>query len=52
MQDAVDWEIDHKVPRNEGGPNSYSNLQLVHKMCHIKKTRKDQNRTRRRRDRR
>jgi len=45
MQDSLNWEIDHKIPRSAGGPNSYSNsysnLQLVHKSCHIKKTRKD-----------
>lgn len=46
IQDSVDWEIDHKVPRNEGGSNTYSNLQLVHKMCHINKTVEDQKRTR------
>lgn len=49
MQDSQDWEIDHKVPRSMGGSNTYVNLQLVHRMCHIKKTRRDQNRTRRRR---
>ena len=42
MQDSLNWEIDHTVPRSAGGPNSYSNLQLLHKACHINKTRKDQ----------
>ena len=36
-----DWEIDHIIPRDQGGSGSYSNLQLVHKSCHIKKTRSD-----------
>lgn len=39
--DADDWEIDHIIPRSEGGPNTYSNLQLVHKTCHLQKTRSD-----------
>lgn len=41
MLDTADWEIDHIIPRSEGGSGSYSNLQLVHKTCHIQKTRSD-----------
>ena len=41
MQDSLNWEVDHKVPRNAGGQNSYVNLQLVHKACHIKNTHKE-----------
>lgn len=48
MQDSSNWEMDHKVPRSAGGSNSYDNLQLVHKACHIEKTRKDQQKYRRR----
>lgn len=39
--DAGDWEIDHIIPRAEGGANTYSNLQLVHNACHLKKTRSE-----------
>lgn len=49
MQDSWNWEVDHKVPRSVGGSNSYDNLQLVHKACHIEKTRKDQSKYCRRR---
>lgn len=49
MQDSLNWEIDHIVPRSAGGQNSYSNLQLLHKTCHIKKTRRDQSKYRKRR---
>jgi RNA-directed DNA polymerase len=34
-------EIDHIVPRSRGGSNDYSNLQLVHKICHVTKTREE-----------
>ncbi len=37
--DAKDWEVDHIVPKTRGGADGYDNLQLVHKSCHIKKTR-------------
>lgn len=36
-------EIDHIVPRSRGGLDKYSNLQLLHRQCHIEKTRKDLN---------
>lgn len=34
-------EVDHIIPRELGGKDRYSNLQLLHKHCHIKKTRID-----------
>jgi RNA-directed DNA polymerase len=34
-------EIDHIVPRSLGGKDEYKNLQLLHKDCHINKTRID-----------
>ena len=39
--DTGDWEIDHIKPRKDGGTGSYSNLQLLHKSCHLKKIRQD-----------
>lgn len=36
-------EVDHVIPRSKGGLNSYDNLQLLHKQCHIKKTATDTN---------
>jgi len=34
-------EVDHIIPRSKGGLDKYSNLQLLHRQCHIKKTAKD-----------
>lgn len=34
-------EIDHKIPINMGGGNQIENLNLIHKTCHIVKTRED-----------
>jgi RNA-directed DNA polymerase len=34
-------EVDHIVPLACGGKNVYSNLQLLHKHCHVAKTRSD-----------
>lgn len=31
-------EIDHKIPRSQGGKESYDNLQLLHGHCHDVKT--------------
>ena len=31
-------ETDHIVPRSKGGPDKYSNLQALHKHCHIQKS--------------
>lgn len=41
--DVGTWELDHIVPKNDGGTDSYSNLQLIHKSCHIRKTRAEAN---------
>lgn len=34
-------EKDHIISRNQGGTNQYSNLQLLHRHCHDKKTAQD-----------
>ncbi len=34
-------EVDHILPKSRGGLDYYSNLQLVHKTCHIAKTRNE-----------
>jgi RNA-directed DNA polymerase len=34
-------ETDHIIPKSQGGSNNYSNLQLVHKICHVGKTREE-----------
>lgn len=39
--DSTSWEVDHIQPRSLGGKNEYKNLQLLHKECHLQKTRKD-----------
>lgn len=39
--DSTTWEVDHIVPRSKGGPDTYVNLQLLHKSCHEAKTRID-----------
>ena len=36
-----DVEIDHIIPKALGGKDTYSNWQLVHKHCHINKTKQD-----------
>lgn len=33
-----DMEVDHIIPRKKGGRDVYTNLQLLHKQCHIEKT--------------
>lgn len=43
--DSLNWEIDHIVPKSKGGRDQYSNLQLVHKHCHLAKTRSDLNKS-------
>lgn len=35
------WEVDHRVPRTDGGKDQYSNLQLIHLHCHHAKTGKE-----------
>ena len=34
-------EIDHIIPKSQGGIDSYTNLQLLHKTCHLNKTKVD-----------
>uniref|UniRef100_UPI0025EDF50E group II intron reverse transcriptase n=1 Tax=Okeania sp. SIO2F4 TaxID=2607790 RepID=UPI0025EDF50E len=34
-------EVDHIIPRSEGGDNTYGNKQLLHRHCHDSKTAKD-----------
>lgn len=34
-------EIDHIIPKSRGGKDSYENLQLLHRICHVGKTRDD-----------
>lgn len=34
-------EVDHKIPKSQGGPDQYTNLQLLHRYCHVQKTRLD-----------
>lgn len=36
-----DVEVDHIIPRSMGGKDVYKNLQLLHKHCHINKTKTD-----------
>ena len=40
LHDAI-AEVDHIIPRNQGGKDEYKNLQLLHRHCHIEKTRID-----------
>ena len=39
-------EIDHIIPRSEGGKDQYKNYQLLHRHCHHEKTAKDTKRQR------
>jgi len=34
-------EIDHIIPKSKGGSNNYSNLQILHKHCHIQNSRSE-----------
>lgn len=34
-------EVDHKIPKSQGGKDSYDNWQLLHRHCHDTKTAKD-----------
>ena len=34
-------EADHILPRSKGGPDRYSNLQALHKHCHVQKNLRD-----------
>lgn len=31
-------EVDHITPKSQGGKDTYANLQLLHRSCHVKKT--------------
>lgn len=33
--------MDHIIPRKDGGKDTYKNLQLLHKTCHLEKTREE-----------
>jgi RNA-directed DNA polymerase len=37
-------EVDHIVPKSEGGKNQYKNYQLLHRHCHHEKTAEDRQR--------
>lgn len=34
-------EVDHIIPKSQGGKNEYKNIQLLHRHCHDEKTTKD-----------
>jgi RNA-directed DNA polymerase len=34
-------EVDHRIPRSQGGTDAYLNLQLLHRHCHDAKTAAD-----------
>jgi len=34
-------EVDHIIPKKLGGRDEYSNLQLLHRVCHTQKTSSD-----------
>ncbi|MEH1997696.1 MAG: HNH endonuclease signature motif containing protein [Nostoc sp.] len=34
-------EVDHKIPKSQGGKDSYNNWQLLHRHCHDTKTATD-----------
>lgn len=40
--DSTNWEVDHIIPKSQGGRDQYQNLQLLHKECHLQKTRNDE----------
>jgi group II intron reverse transcriptase/maturase len=37
-------EVDHRITRSMGGKDEYTNLQLLHKHCHVEKTKVDDSR--------
>lgn len=39
--DSTSWEVDHIQRKSQGGKDEYKNLQLLHKECHLQKTRKE-----------
>ena len=40
LHDSI-TKVDYIIPRNQGGKDEYKNLQLLHRHCHIEKTRID-----------
>ena len=34
-------EVDHIIPKSQGGKDEYKNLQLLHRHCHDSKTARD-----------
>nr|YP_009514394.1 putative reverse transcriptase and intron maturase [Caulerpa lentillifera]AXG75898.1 putative reverse transcriptase and intron maturase [Caulerpa lentillifera]QUV75634.1 hypothetical protein [Caulerpa lentillifera] len=36
-------DVDHIIPISQGGKDTYSNLQLLHRHCHVEKTLKERN---------
>ncbi|MBR8839972.1 MAG: group II intron reverse transcriptase/maturase [Stigonema ocellatum SAG 48.90 = DSM 106950] len=41
FKDGDIWEVDHILPRSQGGKDTYVNLQLLHRHCHDLKTAND-----------
>lgn len=41
FKDGDSLEVDHIIPRSQGGKSEYKNLQLLHRHCHDKKTAND-----------
>lgn len=41
FEDGDALEVDHIIPKTLGGPDKYTNLQLLHRHCHDEKTRTD-----------
>lgn len=44
---SVAVEVDHVIPREDGGPDSVENLQPLCSMCHARKTMQELNARRR-----
>lgn len=45
FQPGDQMEVDHIIPRSQGGHDKSANLQLLHRQCHTEKTRKDLSQT-------
>ena len=43
FQDKDKLEVDHIIPISHGGKDIYSNLQLLHRHCHVNKSRVERN---------
>jgi RNA-directed DNA polymerase len=39
--DMQNWQIDPIIPRTRRGPDAFSNLQLLHRACHVNKIQED-----------